>query len=157
MDRGIKEASGRGILAGFSVVDFQAECYDGSYHSVDSSDIAFKLAGSAAFKSVALKCNPVILEPIIEIAVTTPDDYVGDVMKDVNQRRGKVLGMDPEGGRTTIKALVPESDLYKYATSLRAITQGRAHHTRSFSGYEPVPAHEVSKIIAAIKKAAEDH
>ena len=157
VDRGIKEASGRGILAGFSVVDFQAECYDGSYHSVDSSDIAFKLAGSAAFKSVALKCNPVILEPIIEIAVTTPDDYVGDVMKDVNQRRGKVLGMDPKGGRTTIKALVPESDLYKYATALRAITQGRAHHTRSFSGYEPVPAHEVSKIIATIKKAAEDH
>ena len=78
-------------------------------------------------------------------------------MKDVNQRRGKVLGMDTKGGRTTIKALVPESDLYKYATSLRAITQGRAHHTRSFSGYEPVPAHEVSKIIATIKKAAEDH
>ena len=157
VDKGIQEASARGVLAGFKCVDFEAQCYDGSYHSVDSSDIAFKLAGSTAFRSVAEKCRPVILEPIIEVTVTTPDDYVGDVMSDMNQRRGKVLGMEPTAGRTTVKALVPEAELYKYSTSLRAITQGRAHHSRSFSGYEPVPELEVPKVIAATKKAAAAH
>ena len=157
VDKGIQEAADRGILAGFRCVDFEAECYDGSYHSVDSSDIAFKLAGSAAFKSVAQKCRPVILEPIIEVTVTTPDDYVGDIMSDMNQRRGKVLGMDPTAGRTTVKALVPEAELYKYSTALRAITQGRAHHSRDFSGYEPVPEQEVPKVIAASKEAAAAH
>ena len=124
--KGIREAAQRGILAGFPVVDFEAECYDGSYHSVDSSDIAFKLAGSVAFRNVAPICAPVILEPIMEVAVTTPEDFVGDVMSDMNQRRGKVLGMDPGKGRTTVKALIPEAELYRYATSLRSITQGRA-------------------------------
>ena len=155
VDRGIQEAAHRGILAGFPCVDFEAECYDGSYHAVDSSDIAFKLAGSTAFKNVSAKCRPVILEPIIEVTVTTPDDYVGDIMSDMNQRRGKVLGMEPVGGRTTVKALVPEAELYKYSTSLRAITQGRAHHSRSFSGYEAVPEHEVPKVIAATRAAAQ--
>ena len=154
VDKGIQEAAARGVLAGFRCVDFEARCYDGSYHSVDSSDIAFKLAGSSAFKNVAAKCRPVILEPIIEITVTTPDDYVGDIMSDMNQRRGKVLGMEPTAGRTTIKALVPEAELYKYSTSLRAITQGRAHHSRSLSGYEAVPELEVPKVIAASKEAA---
>ena len=154
VDKGIREAAARGVLAGFPCVDFEAQCYDGSYHSVDSSDIAFKLAGSTAFRNVAQKCRPVILEPIIEVTVTTPDDYVGDIMSDMNQRRGKVLGMEPTAGRTTVKALVPESELYKYSTSLRAITQGRAHHSRSFSGYEAVPELEVPKVIAASKEAA---
>ncbi len=155
VDRGIREAAQRGILAGFPLVDFEAECYDGSYHSVDSSDIAFKLAGSVAFRNVAPICGPVILEPIMEVAVTTPEDFVGDIMSDMNQRRGKVLGMDPGKGRTTVKALIPEAELYRYATSLRSITQGRAHHTRSFSGYEPVPHYEVENVIASTKKADE--
>ena len=157
VDKGIREAAARGVLAGFKCVDFEAQCYDGSYHSVDSSDIAFKLAGSTAFRNVADKCRPVILEPIIEVTVTTPDDYVGDIMSDMNQRRGKVLGMVPTAGRTTVKALVPEAELYKYSTSLRAITQGRAHHSRSFSGYEPVPEQEVPKVIAASKEEAAAH
>ena len=155
VDKGIQEAAQRGILAGFPLVDFEAECYDGSYHSVDSSDIAFKLAGSVAFRNVAPSCAPVILEPIMEVAVTTPEDFVGDIMSDMNQRRGKVLGMDPGKGRTTVKALIPEAELYRYATSLRSITQGRAHHTRSFSGYEPVPHYEVENVIASTKRAAE--
>jgi elongation factor G len=154
VDKGIQEAAARGVLAGFRCVDFEAVCYDGSYHAVDSSDIAFKLAGSHAFRSVAAKCRPVILEPIIEVTVTMPDDYVGDIMSDINQRRGKVLGMEPTAGRTTVKALVPEAELYKYSTSLRAITQGRAHHSRSFSGYEAVPELEVPKVIAASQEAA---
>ena len=155
VDKGIQEAARRGILAGFPLVDFEAECYDGSYHSVDSSDIAFKLAGSVAFRNVAPSCAPVILEPIMEVAVTTPEDFLGDIMSDMNQRRGKVLGMDPGKGRTTVKALIPEAELYRYATSLRSITQGRAHHTRSFSGYEPVPHYEVENVIASTKRAAE--
>jgi elongation factor G len=146
VDRGIQEAAERGVVAGFQLVDFAAECYDGSYHAVDSSDIAFKLAGSLAFRSVADKCRPILLEPVVEVAVTTPDEYVGDVMGDLTSRRGKVQGMDPENGRTTVRAVVPESELYKYAATLRSLTQGRAHHTRSPAGYEPAPDHIVQKI-----------
>jgi elongation factor G len=152
VDRGIQEASQRGILAGFSVVDFSAEVYDGSYHSVDSSDIAFKLAGSAAFQKVAQMAGPTILEPITEVSVTTPDEYMGDITGDITSRRGKILGMDSDGGRTTIRALVPEAELYKYAAALRAMTQGRAHHTRKLMGYEPVPAEQAKQIIAEAKK-----
>jgi elongation factor G len=152
VDRGIQEASQRGILAGFSVVDFSAEVYDGSYHSVDSSDIAFKLAGSAAFQKVAQMAGPTILEPITEVSVTTPDEFMGDITGDITSRRGKILGMDSDGGRTTIRALVPEAELYKYAASLRAMTQGRAHHSRKLVGYEPVPAEQTKQIIAEAKK-----
>ena len=146
VDRGIQEAAERGIVAGYPMVDFVAECYDGSYHSVDSSDIAFKLAGSLAFKTVAQKCAPILLEPIVEVSVTTPDEYVGDIMGDLTSRRGKVLGMDPGNGRTTVKALVPEAELYKYAATLRSLTQGRAHHTRRHAGYEPAPDHIAQKV-----------
>jgi len=155
VDKGIQEAATRGILAGFPVVDFSAEVYDGSYHSVDSSDIAFKLAGSIAFQKVAPLAGPTILEPIIEVSVTTPDEFMGDVTGDVTSRRGKVMGMDSDGGRTTIKARVPEAELYKYAAALRSMTQGRAHHTRVFVGYEPVPADAAKAIIAAVKKEDE--
>jgi elongation factor G len=155
VDRGIQEASAKGILAGFPVVDFSAECYDGSYHSVDSSDIAFKLAGSVGFKNVVRDAGPTILEPIIEVSVTTPDEFMGDVTGDITSRRGRVMGMDSDGGRTTIKARVPESELYKYAAALRSMTQGRAHHSRKFVGYEPVPADAAKAIIAAAKKEEE--
>jgi elongation factor G len=152
VDKGIQEAASKGILAGFPMVDFSAEVYDGSYHSVDSSDIAFKLAGSIAFQKVAQMAGPVILEPIIEVSVTTPDEFMGDVTGDVTSRRGKVMGMDSDGGRTTIKARVPEAELYKYAAALRSMTQGRAHHTRKFVGYEPVPGDAAKAIIAEAKK-----
>jgi elongation factor G len=146
VDRGIQEAAERGIVAGYPVVDFTAECYDGSYHSVDSSDIAFKLAGTQAFKTVAQKCGPILLEPIVEVSVTTPDEYVGDIMGDLTSRRGRVQGMDPGNGRTTVKALVPESELYKYAATLRSLTQGRAHHARRHAGYEAAPDHIAQKV-----------
>ncbi|MGW8265998.1 MAG: elongation factor G [Longimicrobiales bacterium] len=153
--KGIVEAADKGILAGYPVVDFSAEVYDGSYHSVDSSDIAFKLAGSIAFKNVAKQAGPTLLEPIIEVSVTTPDEFMGDVTGDITSRRGKVMGMDSDGGRTTIKARVPESELYKYAAALRSMTQGRAHHSRKFVGYEPVPA-DISKVIIAAAKKDEE-
>ncbi|MDP2955875.1 MAG: elongation factor G [Longimicrobiales bacterium] len=155
VDRGIQEAASRGIVAGYPVVDFAAECFDGSYHAVDSSDIAFKLAGSQAFRNVAEKCRPILLEPVIEVSVATPDEYVGDIMGDLTSRRGKVLGMEPDGGRTVIKALVPESELYKYASFLRSMTQGRAGHTRRLFGYDPVPDHLAQKIAEDKKKEQE--
>jgi elongation factor G len=156
VDRGIKEASVRGVVAGYPLVDFAAECYDGSYHAVDSSDIAFKLAGSHAFRNVAEKCRPILLEPVVEVAVTTPDEYLGDIMGDLTSRRGRVQGMDPADGRTTVRAMVPESELYKYAATLRSITQGRAHHSRKLAGYEPAPD-EVAKKVRAEREAEDAH
>jgi len=148
VDRGIQEAAGRGVVAGYPLVDFAAECYDGSYHSVDSSDIAFKVAGSYAFRNVAEKASPALLEPIIEVTVTTPDEYVGDIMGDLNGRSARVLGMEPEGGKTAIKAQVAEAELHKYASALRSITQGRGHHRRKMLGYDFVPAARVAQIVA---------
>lgn len=156
VDKGIQEAAARGILAGYPVVDFSAEVYDGSYHSVDSSDIAFKLAGVLAFQKVAPLAGPILLEPIVEISVTTPDEFMGDVTGDITSRRGKILGMDSDGGRTVIRARVPEAELYKYAAALRSMTQGRAHHTRQFAGYEPVPPEQAKAIIAQAKKEKEE-
>lgn len=155
VDRGIQEAAANGVLAGFPLVDFEADCYDGSYHNVDSSDIAFKLAGSIAFRTVAQKSAPVLLEPIMQVQVHTPDEYVGDVMGDITSRRGKVQGMEPSAGRTTIRAMIPEAELYKYAATLRSLTHGRGHHTRTFSGYEPMPDLDAKKVVAAVRAAAE--
>ncbi len=146
VDRGIQEAAQRGVLAGYPVVDFTAECFDGSYHAVDSSDIAFKLAGSLAFRTVAEKCRPILLEPVVLVSVVTPDEYVGDIMGDLTSRRGRVQGMEPEDGRTTVRAVVPEAELYKYAAALRSMTQGRAYHTREAAGYEPAPEHVAQKV-----------
>ena len=148
VDRGIREAAARGIVAGYPMVDFEAECYDGSYHSVDSSDIAFKVAGSYAFRNVAEKARPSLLEPIVEVRVTVPDEYVGDVMGDLNGRSARVLGMDPLGGNTVIRAQVAEAELHRYASSLRSITQGRGHHRRKLLGYDLVPPVRAAKIIA---------
>ena len=148
VDRGIREAAARGIVAGYPMVDFEAECYDGSYHSVDSSDIAFKVAGSYAFRNVAEKARPSLLEPIVEVRVTVPDEYVGDVMGDLNGRTARVLGMDPLGGNTVIRAQVAEAELHRYASSLRSITQGRGHHRRKLLGYDLVPPVRAAKIIA---------
>jgi elongation factor G len=156
VDKGVQEASKRGILAGYPVVDFAAECFFGSYHSVDSSDIAFQVAGSMAFQKASEQAQPVILEPIIEVEVITPETYMGDVIGDLNHRRGKILGMDQEGQKTKVKALVPQAELYKYATTLRSLTQGRAVHRRKFHGYEEVPAHVAQKIIEAAKKEKEE-
>ncbi len=148
VDRGIQAAATKGVVAGYPMVDFGAECYDGSYHSVDSSDIAFKVAGSYAFRNVAEKAKPALLEPIIDVRVTAPDEYVGDVMGDLNGRSARVLGMDPLGGNTVIRAIVAEAELYKYASALRSITQGRGHHRRKMLGYDLVPPMRVAKIVA---------
>jgi elongation factor G len=155
VDKGIQEASQRGVVAGFPVVDFEAECYFGSYHNVDSSEIAFKIAGSLAFQEAAANADPVVLEPILEVEVRTPDEYLGDVIGDLNQRRGRILGIVPAGRLQGIRALVPQSEMYKYATTLRSLTQGRAAHTRHFHAYEELPHSEVQRVIEATKKERE--
>ena len=155
VDRGIREAAARGVVAGYPMVDFEAECYDGSYHSVDSSDIAFKVAGSYAFRNVAEKARPALLEPIVEVRVTVPDEYLGDVMGDLNGRSARVLGMDPLGGNTVIRARVAEAELHRYASSLRSITQGRGHHRRKLLGYDLVPPVRAAKIVAQAEAGKE--
>ncbi|MDH3296694.1 MAG: elongation factor G [Gemmatimonadota bacterium] len=148
VSKGIQEAASRGVLAGYPVVGFSAECYDGSYHSVDSSEQAFKVAGSMAFQKVAKLANPVLLEPIVTVSVRTPEEYMGEVMADLSQRRGRVLGMDADGHWQEVKAQVPLAELYKYSTSLRSLTHGKGVHTREFAGYEQVPADITQKVVA---------
>jgi elongation factor G len=152
VDKGIQEALKRGIVAGFPVVDIEAEVFFGSYHSVDSSDIAFQIAGSVAFQKAAEAADPVLLEPILEVEVTTPEAYMGDVIGDLNHRRGKILGMDQSGQKTIVRALVPQAELYKYATTLRSISQGRAFHSRKLHGYEEVPSHVAQRVVEAMSK-----
>jgi elongation factor G len=156
VDKGVQEAARKGILAGYPVVDFEAICYFGSYHTVDSSDIAFQIAGSMAFHKVAQMAEPVILEPILEVEIATPDEYMGDIIGDMNHRRGKILGMEPAGHRTVIRTLVPESEMYKYATTLRSISHGRAVHSRKLHGFEEIPSHVAQKVIEAAKKEREE-
>jgi elongation factor G len=155
VDRGIHEASGRGVLAGFPMVDFIAECYDGSYHSVDSNEASFKMAGIQAFKTVAPKCRPALLEPLELVEVFTPDIYLGDVMGDLSSRRGQILGTEPpddEGHLTRVRAIVPQADLHLYATKLSSLTHGRGTYAHRFHGYEHMPHEQAQKVIDAAAK-----
>ena len=157
VDRGIQEAAARGILAGYPLVDFKVECFDGSYHSVDSNEMSFKMAGILAFKAVAPKCKPVLLEPLDELEISTPGEYLGDVMGDVSARRGHILGSDtlPDGRGTLVRAVIPQAELHLYATDLSSMTHGRAGFTRKFRGYEEVPGEAAQKIIAESSKKEE--
>jgi elongation factor G len=145
-----------GILAGYPLTDVKVSVYDGSYHPVDSSDIAFKIAAVMAMKANAEKGNVVLLEPIHEVEVYVPESYMGDVIGDLNSRRGKIMGMEGEGKIQKIKALVPEGEMYKYSTSLRSMTQGRGYFTTKFSHYEEVPREIAQKIIDDTKKAEKE-
>ena len=157
VDRGIQEAAARGVLAGYPMVDFVVELFDGSYHSVDSNEMSFKMAGILAFKTVAQKCRPVLLEPLDELEVTTPDEYLGDVMGDLSARRGHILGTTGAGdGRgTTVRAVVPRAELHLYATDLHSLTHGRGTLTRRFHGYEQVPDEAATRVIEASAKERE--
>jgi elongation factor G len=151
VEKGIKEATEGGILAGYPVVDIRATLYDGSYHEVDSSEMAFKIAGSMGFKEAAKKGKPVILEPIMNVEVVTPEDYMGDVIGDLNSRRGKIQQMEKRGKAQVIKAQVPLSEMFGYATDLRSKTQGRATYTMQFAHYDEVPKSIAEAIIAKVK------
>ena len=157
VDKGIREAMSAGIQAGYTVVDLKATCYDGSFHTVDSSDIAFQLAGRQAFRAASAKAGPILLEPIVEMEIIVPDEFMGDVMGDINSRRGKVLGMEPLlGGRQVIKTQVPQAEVLRYSIDLRSIARGRGRFTAKFSHYEEVPAHAAQQVIAEAQKAKKE-
>lgn len=152
VEKGIREAMGEGVLAGYPVMDVKVTLYDGSHHPVDSSDIAFKIAGSMALKKAVSEANPILLEPIYDVEVVVPEEFVGDVTGDLSGRRGKILGIDSQGPFQVIRAKVPLAQLYRYSTTLRSLTQGRGMHTRQFSHYEEVPREISEKIIEESKK-----
>jgi elongation factor G len=154
VEKGVKEATQSGVVAGYPVVDVKVKLFDGSYHEVDSSDIAFQIAGSIAFKEAMKKADPVLLEPIMEVEVETPDEYVGDVIGDLNSRRGKIMGMENKGVITVVKAYVPLAEMFGYATTLRSLTQGRGTFIMKFSHYEEVPQHVAEQIIGEKSAAA---
>lgn len=152
VEKGVVEAIERGVLAGYNVVDTRVTVYDGSYHPVDSSEMAFHMAGSQAFQKAFMSARPILLEPIYRVTVMVPEKYMGDVMGDLNSRRGRIQGMDPEGSFQVIRAEVPLAELYKYSTSLRSMTQGTGDYTMEFDHYEPVPAELTRKIVEASRK-----
>jgi elongation factor G len=149
VEKGVREAMDQGTVAGYPVKDVRVTLYDGSYHSVDSSEMAFKLAGSMAFKQAMESADPAILEPIMAVAVSVPEDCVGDVIGDLNARRGRPLGMEPKGTMTEIRAEVPMAEMLSYAPDLRSLTGGRGDYAIDFSAYEEVPAHTAEKVVAA--------
>jgi elongation factor G len=155
VEKGVREAMAEGVLAGYPVTDVRVTLYDGSYHSVDSSEMAFKIAASMGFKKGFLEANPVLLEPIVNLEVTVPDDFMGSVIGDLNSRRGKVMGMDPQSGVQIVKAQVAMAEILTYAPDLRSMTEGRASFTLSFSHYEEVPAHLAEKVIEEAKQRKE--
>ncbi|HNQ18884.1 MAG TPA: elongation factor G [Smithellaceae bacterium] len=156
VEKGIVEAAAEGVLAGYPVVDFKISLVDGSYHTVDSSEMAFKIAGSMAFKKGVMQCQPILLEPIVNIDIEIPEEYMGDVIGDLNSRRGRVLGMDTKGTNQVIKGQVPLAEILKYAPDLRSMTSGRGNFTYTHSHYEEVPSFIAEKIIAAAKKDKEE-
>jgi elongation factor G len=151
VDQGIQESLTSGVLAGYPFVDVRAILQDGSYHEVDSSEMAFKIAGSMALKEGARKAAPALLEPIMAVEVVTPEDYMGDVIGDLNSRRGRVQGMEQRGNSHVIRALVPLAEMFGYATDLRSRTQGRATYTMQFHSYQQVPDSIATEIVARVR------
>jgi elongation factor G len=146
-EEGIKEALQNGISAGFPVVDVKAKLYDGSYHDVDSNEMAFKIAGSMAFQAAAKKADPIILEPIMKVEVTVPEEFMGDVIGDLNSKRGRIEKMEDRSGAKIIDAFVPLAEMFGYTTTLRSMTQGRASNSMQFDHYEEVPRQVAEEII----------
>lgn len=156
VEKGIQETMEKGVISGNKVVDVKVTLFDGTFHNVDSDEMSFKIAASQCFKKGFLECKPILLEPIYEIEVTVPEDYMGDVMGDISSKRGKILGMDSDGHFQIIKANIPLAELYKYSSNLRSLTQGRGVHKRKFSHYEEVPKEVEQKIIDEYNKSREE-
>jgi elongation factor G len=151
IDEGIKEALTRGVLAGYPVDDVRIELYDGSYHDVDSSEMAFKIAGSMAFQDAAKKAKPVLLEPVMRVEVVVPKEHMGDVMGNLSSRRGQIQSQEDRGGTQIINARVPLSEMFGYATDLRSRTQGRATYSMHFDRYEQAPNHVSEEVVARVQ------
>ncbi len=147
IDKGVREQMGNGVMVGYPLVDMKVTAFDGSYHDVDSSELAFKIAGSMALRSGVLDADPALLEPIMKVEVVTPEDYMGDVMGDLNRRRGVVQGMDDSPAGKIIRAEVPLSEMFGYATDVRSATQGRASYSMEFAKYAEAPAHVVQAVL----------
>ena len=157
VEKGIRESLAEGVLAGYPVVNVRAVLYDGSFHPVDSSEMAFKIAGAQAFKEGMQSGKPVLLEPVMNIHITVPDNYTGDIMSDLNGRRGRVLGMNPQGnGFTMVEASAPLAEVQRYVSDLRSVTQGRGTFSMEFDHYEPVPAHAAERVIDEARKRREE-
>lgn len=155
VEKGIQEAMEQGVLAKYPVVNIKVTLTDGSYHAVDSNEMAFKIAGSLAFKKAMEKANPILLEPVMKFEITVPEQFMGDIMGDLNSKRGRILGMEAKGRNQVISALAPLSEMYRYAIDLKSITQGRGTFTMEFNNYEQVPDHLAEKVIEARKTADE--
>lgn len=153
IENGVKEAMENGVVAGYAMVDIKVTVYDGSYHDVDSSEMAFKIAGSMGFKAGAAKANPVLLEPYMKVEVTVPEEYMGDVIGDLNSRRGRIEGMEPRNGVQAIRSFVPLSEMFGYSTDLRSKTQGRGVYSMEFDHYEDVPKNIAEAIVTKVKGA----
>ena len=147
IEKGVEESLANGVRAGYPVVDVRVTLVDGKFHDTDSSEIAFKIAGSLAFKEAARRAKPVLLEPIFSVEVVTPEEYMGDVIGDLNRRRGRVNGMEPRGNAQVVSAHVPLSEMFGYATDVRSMTQGRATYTMQFDKYEEVPPNIAEKVV----------
>ncbi|MCA1959244.1 MAG: elongation factor G, partial [Desulfomonile sp.] len=156
VEKGVLEAMNAGSLAGCPVIDVRVTVFDGKYHDVDSSEQAFKIAASKGFKKGMLQANPVLLEPIMNLEVVVPEDCMGDVMGDLNARRGRIMGMDAKGGSQVVKAKVPMAEVLRYASDLTSLTSGRGLFSMEFSHYEEAPANVAEKIIEAAAKPEEE-
>ncbi len=156
IEKGVREQLSKGILAGYPTVDVKATVYDGKFHPVDSSDIAFQIAGSQSVRTGILQAGPILLEPVMKVEVIVPEEYMGDIMGDMNTRRGKILGMEATGKNQKVRALVPEAEMYQYSSQLRSMTQGRGTYSMTFGTYEPVPREQTEKIVEEAKKLAEE-
>ncbi|MEG1845098.1 MAG: elongation factor G, partial [Clostridia bacterium] len=153
IDAGIREAAQSGLLGGYEVVDFKVRVYDGSYHDVDSSEMAFKIAGSMAFKEALRKADPALLEPVMKVEIVVPDDYMGDVIGDVNSRRGRIEHLESRDNTQIIDSIIPLSEMFGYATDLRSRTQGRGVFSMQFSHYEEVPKSITAKVVGTREQA----
>jgi elongation factor G len=154
VQKGVAEAMDKGVLAGFPMVDLKVTLIDGSYHEVDSSEMAFKIAGSMGFKEGARRANPILLEPLMSIEIITPEEFMGQVVSDLNSRRGKTTQVEYRGGSNVISGEAPLANMFGYATDLRSLTQGRATFTLKFSHYSPVPATVREEILSQLKRVA---
>jgi elongation factor G len=155
VEKGIREAMDSGVVAGYPVKDLRVRLFDGQYHSVDSSEMAFKIAGSLAFKDAMESADPILMEPIMTVTVLVPEDSVGDVIGDLNSRRGRPLGMEPKGSLTEIRAEVPMAEMLSYAPDLRAITGGRGEYSMDLARYEEVPGHLAQQVVARAREEKE--
>jgi elongation factor G len=156
VEKGIQERMAKGAIAGFPIVDARVRLFDGKFHDVDSSEMAFKIAGSLAFKNAVVQADPCLLEPIMTLEVTVPDEYTGDVMGDINSRRGRVSGVDSTGKYAVVKGQVPMSEILRYEPDLRSMTSGKGNYVAVFSHYEELPTHLAEKVISGAKLEEEE-